>query len=268
MLKKALFVGGGIVLLLGLLFGRETMSYVSTAVGWAQNRVKQSVPLSFELDRARKMVVALDKDIQRHKRQIIAQEVRLRRQSEQVEEHKKALAKARREMLILAEDLKSDRTEFVYSGERFSPAQVRKNLKKRLEDFKVREATTDHKVKVLDALQSGLQASRDRLLSMENAKQKLQLEIEHLDARMERLEVEKANSEVKIDDSRLARTRDLLNAIKDRLEVDERMLNSSGAVPGEIRLGEEKKEEADIAEQVTDYFGQGRKLVESLVETE
>ena len=45
MLKKSLYVAGAVALLLGLLFGRDAVSYVSTSVGQLHEQVKDSVPI-------------------------------------------------------------------------------------------------------------------------------------------------------------------------------------------------------------------------------
>ena len=53
MLKKALFVGGALVLLLGLAFGRDACSYISTTVDRVQASVKSHIPPEVEIERAR-----------------------------------------------------------------------------------------------------------------------------------------------------------------------------------------------------------------------
>ncbi len=69
MLKKGLVAGGGLALLLGLFLGRDVFSYVKTSFGWVKDSVKDSVPVQFELERARKMIQDLDPEISQHKRQ-------------------------------------------------------------------------------------------------------------------------------------------------------------------------------------------------------
>ena len=59
MKKKVLYVGGGaaaVMLLLALLFGSDATSYVTTSVASVRDSVKNSVPVEFELERARQQI--------------------------------------------------------------------------------------------------------------------------------------------------------------------------------------------------------------------
>ena len=73
MVKKSLVVGGVIVLLLGLFFGRDAISYSKTSLGWVRQSVKDAVPVEFELTRARDMIKGLTPEI-RHNMHVIATE--------------------------------------------------------------------------------------------------------------------------------------------------------------------------------------------------
>ena len=73
MVKKSLVVGGVIVLLLGLFFGRDAISYSKTALGGLRQSVKDAVPVEFELTRARDMIKGLKPEI-RHNMHVIATE--------------------------------------------------------------------------------------------------------------------------------------------------------------------------------------------------
>ena len=56
MVKKAVVIAAGVLLLVGLLYGR---SHVSTAVGIAQDAIGESVPIPFKIERARKEIKRL-----------------------------------------------------------------------------------------------------------------------------------------------------------------------------------------------------------------
>ena len=66
MTKKFKLVGGGVAvgaLLLFLLFGSDALSYVSTSISKVHNSVKGSVPVDFELERARNEVEKITPEI-------------------------------------------------------------------------------------------------------------------------------------------------------------------------------------------------------------
>ena len=52
MIRKMLFVGGGVVLLGTLLVGRNLFSYVRTSAGYVSDAVEEAVPIEFQVDRA------------------------------------------------------------------------------------------------------------------------------------------------------------------------------------------------------------------------
>ena len=264
MVKKGLMVGAGVVVLLALLFGRDAASYVSTGVGQMRDTVKQSVPVTFEIERARRMIDSLDDDIAKNMQKIAREEVEIARQSEKAADHREKLAKQRDEIRTLVADLKSG-TSFVYSGVVYTEDQVRNEVRTRFDRFRVMEETADSLSKVLDKRKLGLAAAKDKLKAMQTSKRQLAVEIQNLEARRQMLEVAKTKSEFHFDDSRLSRARKLIDDIGARLEVDEKLANSDGAYIGEIVLDGETTQ-SDIIDEVTDYFGEGRNEVENLVE--
>ena len=82
MLKKSIVLGVAVLLLLGLLFGR---SHVLTTIGMVKQTVKESVPVDFEIDRARKMITDLAPEIRRNMHLIAKEEVEVERLAAQVE---------------------------------------------------------------------------------------------------------------------------------------------------------------------------------------
>ena len=79
MLKKTLFVGAAMTLLLGLCFGRNALSYVKTSVHKVSDTVKNSVPVSYEIDHARQMIKDLGPEILRNMTLIAREEIEVKR---------------------------------------------------------------------------------------------------------------------------------------------------------------------------------------------
>jgi hypothetical protein len=72
MFKNAFWVSASIALLATLVCGGETLSYLSTACGLVKSKIRSNIPLSFEVQRARKMVDELAPTIDEYAR-LIAQ---------------------------------------------------------------------------------------------------------------------------------------------------------------------------------------------------
>src|SRR4030042_4389440 len=73
MIKKALLLVIGLGVTTVVLFGRDAASYVATSYHRLTSSVKESVPVEFQIDRARQMVQDLDPEI-RHPMHVIAKE--------------------------------------------------------------------------------------------------------------------------------------------------------------------------------------------------
>ena len=57
MLKKVLIVGGCAALLGALTVGRDAYSYLRTAAGYVGGAVRETVPVEFQVDRAKGMII-------------------------------------------------------------------------------------------------------------------------------------------------------------------------------------------------------------------
>jgi phage shock protein A len=260
MLKKTIVIGAAVVLL-GVLFGR---SHVRTAVGMAKQAVKENVPVQFEIKRAREMIRGLVPEIEKNMHLIAREETEVAKLEKQVANSEEQLAKDRESILRLKNDLSTGTEVFVYAGRNYSAKQVKDDLTHRFDQFKTREATTDNLRKILSARQTSLTAAREKLESMLAAKRTLEVDVENLEARQKMVEVAQTTSDFNFDDSQLARTKELISEIGDRIEVAERLVNADTHFHDRIPL-EEPGTDRDIASEVADYFGEGRSEVEALV---
>ena len=79
------------------------------------------------------------------------------------------------------------------------------------------------------------------------------------------VEVAQTNSPIALDDGQLSHTRQLLDDIRARIDVAERMVASEGALEGAINLEESSSE--DLLDEISSYFGKTQAEVETLVST-
>jgi len=262
MVKKGILIGAGVLVLLGLLFGREGLSHLKTSLGMARQAVHDAVPVEFELSRARQMIKDLDPEIHRNMHVIAKEEVEVAQLREQLGGAEKNLAKNKADIQRLTDDLKRGDSNFVYAGKSYTGEQVETDLSRRFEQYKVKQATLEKLTQVLGARERGLTAGREKLKAMQAAKGQLEVDVANLDARLEMVKVAQATSEFNFDDSRLSRTKDLVSEISARIDVAEKLVNAESAYPGEINLDQE--ETTNITEQVTKYFEASRKADESV----
>ncbi len=87
MIKKALLVVGGLGATTLVLFGRDAASYVGTTYHRVTSSVKESVPVEFQIDRAREMVRDLEPEIRRSMHVIAKEEVALEQLNQQIDDN-------------------------------------------------------------------------------------------------------------------------------------------------------------------------------------
>jgi hypothetical protein len=253
MVKKGLMIGIGALVLLGLLFGREGFSHVKTSLGWVRQSVRESVPVEFEISRARQMIKDLDPEIHRNMHLIAKEEVEVKNLRDQLGDADKQLVKNRSDIERLTHDLKRGESHFVYCGKSYTAKQVENDLTRRFDQYKVKEATLSKLTQVLAARDRGLEAGREKLKAMQAAKSQLEVDVANLEARQEMVKVAQTTSEFNFDDSRLSRTKQLIRDISCRIDVAEKLVHAEAANPGQINL-DDQKANGDITEQITAYF--------------
>lgn len=256
MVKKVIMVVGGAGLLSVLLFGTDAASYVWTSASKVKDSVRGSVPIEFEIDRAREMVKDLVPDIRRNMHVIAKEEVEIEKLQKQIAVAEEQLTTQKGEVMKLKTDLGYHKDVYQYAGRRYSPQQVKTDLAARFERYKTSEATLASLQDIHAAREKSLAAARQKLEGMLQAKRQLEVDAENLEARLKMVEVAQTTSEYNFDDSQLARVKDLMTDIRTRLSVAERLVQADTHVEGEIPLGEPAAE--NILDEVTEYFESDR----------
>ncbi len=264
MFKKIALVTGGLALFSVFCFGRDAVSYVGTSAGWLKQSVRSSVPVDFEIERARQMIKNLTPDVRSNMHVIAQEEVEVERLEKQITKSQSNVDKQRGEIVRLKNDLTSSRITFEYGGRTYSVEQVKTDLANRFERFKTQEATLASLTKIQQARRRSLEAARQKLEGMLAAKRNLEVEVENLDARKKMVEVAQTTSDFNFDDSQLGRVRELMADVRARLNVAEKLVNADTNFREEIPLTPSNNE--DIVDQVSRYLEPNTtKLAESSV---
>ncbi len=266
MVKRVLFSAIGLVALGVFFFGRDALSYVGTSISKIKDSVKQSVPISFELDRAHKMVKDLTPDIQKNMHVIAQEEVEIDRLDQQIVDSDKKLESDKKDLLRLRSDATSAQVSFQYGGRTYTADQVKADLANRFERFKTNDATLASLKQIQQARQKSLEAARQKLEGMLAAKRQLEVDIENLEARQKMVEVAQTTSNYQFDDSSLGQVKELVSDLRSRVQVAEKMIGAESSLHDEIPL--DAPSPANIADQVTDYFGGKAVEQDKVVKTE
>lgn len=255
MIKKSLMLGVGTILLGAIVFGSHALSYLRTSIVCVRDRVHDSVPVSFEIERARRMIEDLKPEIQQNMHRIAREEVEVTQLQDQLKGLQKRQDTTRQAVLRLKSDLESGHDSYQYANKTYTVAQVRSDLANRFERCRTLDETVANLSKVVDFRTAGLNAGRKKLDELLTARDQLQLDVEGLQARHKMIEVQQTASDLQIDDSRLSRTKGLVTDIQTRLQVAEQLLATAGEfVVPQIEL--ETPEHGDLLGQIAEYFGQ------------
>jgi hypothetical protein len=252
MIKKTLLVVIGLGVTTLVLFGRDAASYVWTSYHRLTSTVQESVPVEFQIDRARQMVRDLEPEIRRSMHVIAKEEVALEQLHQQIESNEHKAGKDKRDILRLQADLGRGKDLYHYASRSYTSEEVRQDLARRFNRFKVADDTLASMKQMRDAREKNLDAAQQKLAAMINARRKLEVDLANLEAKRKLVEVAQASSEYVFDDSQLARCKELITDIRTRLDVAAKLANADVNIEVEIPLDDATP--ADITDQVADYF--------------
>ena len=253
MIKKLVVTTLGVGLLGGVLGATNLGSYLTTGCRQVSDSVEDSVPMTFQIDRARNMVRDLEPEI-RHSMHVIAkEEVEVAELDRRLETATAKAGKDKSEIMRLQSDLSSGKNVFRYAGHSYSEGEVKEDLARRFNRYKTVDGTIESLQQMRDARQRNLDAAREKLTAMIGAQRQLQVDVENLEAKLKLVEVAEASSDFQFDDSKLARAKQLMVDIRTKLDVAAKLANADTTFQEEIPLDETEAE--DVTTQVAEYFG-------------
>lgn len=252
MVKKLILAGGALALLSSVTLGVPLYSYGRCGVSWLRDSAGDAMPLEWELKRARQMIADLKPEIEFNAKRIAHEKIDVARLQEQLDETSERLAKTQSDIERLSQDLKSENDYYTYGERTYTSSQVKHDLSNRFERFKTRKATAEKLRQMLAAREASLKAAHERMDAMLGAKRQLEVEVENLQARLGALRVAQTTSQLNLDDSQLSRTRELLDEIATRIDVEEETMKVDVEYFGEIDLDEPSEE--NLLEEISAYF--------------
>ena len=253
MIKKLVVTTLGVGVLGGVLGATNLGSYVTTGCRQVSDSVEDSVPMTFQIDRARNMVRDLEPEIRNSMHVIAKEEVEVAELDKRLATATAKADKDKSEIMRLQSDLSSGKNVFHYAGHSYSEGEVKEDLARRFNRYKTVDGTIESLQQMRDARQRNLDAAREKLTAMMGAQRQLQVDVENLEAKLKLVEVAEASSDFQFDDSKLARAKQLMVDIRTKLDVAAKLANADTTFQEEIPLDETDAE--DVTTQVAEYFG-------------
>jgi hypothetical protein len=254
MMKRALLIGGGTILASTLLLGHEAVSYIRTSAGYVSQSVEESVPIEFQVDRARGMIQDLVPEVRKNMHIIAKEEIEVKKLDEQITDLESRQTKEKDHLLRLKTDLAANKESYSYGNRAYTSDEVRADMANRFDRFKTNDATLASLKEIRNAREKSLGAARQKLEGMLASRRQLQVEVENLEARLQVLAAAKTTSSYQFDDTRLGRVKELVANLRQRLDVAEKVVNAEVSFHDEIPL--DKATPENILDQVGEYFSQ------------
>ena len=198
------------------------------------------------------MIEDLQPEIAKNAKQIAREKIEVAKLEKQVAQVDESLSKNQSDIERLSADLRNGDKAYTYAGKTYTSAVVKEDLANRFDRFKTRRETAEKLRQMLTAREASLQSAADRLDAMLASKSQLEVEIENLQARIGALRVTQTSSELSLDDSHLSRTRQLLDEIATRIDVEEETVAVDTEYFGEIDLEETSSE--DLLDAISGYL--------------
>jgi BMFP domain-containing protein YqiC len=214
--------------------------------------VKDSVPIEFELRRARDMLGEIIPEMQANVRLIAQEEVEVANLKAELARGEESLEKEQNRIVKLRNMLTAQKASYEIGGYDYSHQQVKQELANRFDRFKEAEMVHQGKERLLETRQESLKAAMQMLDRTRAEKTRLENQIESLESQYRLVQAAAAGSTIDIDRSKLAKTEKLIQDIRKRLDVAERVLAHESRFTQPIEV--DVINEADLLEQVDDHF--------------
>jgi len=256
MLTKGALAVAAIYFVFGV--GRDGFSYLSTASRMLSDKVRSSVPLEFELERARTMISGLIPDVRENMLLIAQEEVSVENARLELAQQEAELVRQRDEMVRLRGQLAPPA-----EGEQPLPEgdveEVKRDLTRRFARFQLVEATVASQKQLLAAREQSLDAGRAKLGNMLDAKRDLEVQVETLQAQLKTKQSQTLTGSIEFDDSQVAKCQKMLSDIRIRLAVADRLFAGQGDIA--MMTNDLMPTSDDIGTQIDRYFAPSTQAV-------
>ncbi len=213
-----------------LLVAAGVFAYNKTDAGsyanalWERCRTKavKQVSLDFEIERIRRDIDKLIPDMKKNLTVLAKEMVDVENLQADIAMTRENLAKQKVVLKEMKDAIQSDVSPVVFHSRVYRSEQLRERLARELATCQRCEETLKYKEQLLEAKEQSVEAAKEQLTTIRSKKQELEVQVAQLEADIKTLRVAQARSKVQIDDSRLAKVKQSIEALKNRMRVEQR----------------------------------------------
>lgn len=234
-----------------VLFGTQLGSYLGTAARSIREGVAESIPIDFELKRAQNLIRGIEPQMHDARRELAQAEVDLQNAQEEVGRLEKDVQSGERKLRTVSSAM--DGTAPVVRLASSDRVRVEIDLERTFDAYKNHVALLDAKKKLIARQERAVAAARQRVEAVKAEKSRLEDMVAALTTQKRQLDAVATSSRtIELDDSALGRAREVLEQVKNRLDVAQKMLDDE--VFASPQDGSPRR---DIVGEIQRFFGEG-----------
>ncbi len=247
---------GGVVLVLGggFFFGRDLLSYATSSGKILRTSVKETIPVQFEIQRARDLLEDLIPEMHANLRLVAQEEVEVASLEKEIVKERDGVGQERGRVQKMRQDI-STRPISTGSGEAEEAVDI---LSQRFERFRTAEMLLSGKEKLLSNRRKSLQAAIHRLEKTRLARVELAAQIEALEGQFRLVQAQGTSSDLRMNETKLAQTQRLLTDLRKRLEVAQRVLEREAQFTDPIQVPKVTAE--NLVEAIDSHFARPQRV--------
>jgi hypothetical protein len=229
---------------------------ISTTAKSVQKKVKQRVPLEFELQRAKEKIGEILPDLQSQVRMIAEEEVAVAKLEKEVHAGQTRLESLESKLTLLREKMRTTQASYAVEQIDLNRQQMTEHFQARFNHFKQSRLSLDAKQKLLEKRKEGLSAAVTMLDQMRCRQSELKLKVEALAAQHRLIKASQIESGTLVDGSQLSQADQLLDQIETRLQVAQRVMDyqDDGLEASNLEVA---VDERDVLSEFDAYFDDG-----------
>lgn len=227
LIKKGLIgaaIGAGA---LALLFGTAAPSYVRTAFHKIRHTAKDSVPIQFEIERARQQVADLTPALHEKIEEFARAEDDVKGLQKEILALRGDHEREGKQIVALRNNLANGDYRLAGSVS-YTPDELKVDLRRRFDHYNQVKHILAEKQNTLAAKEKAVSAAREMLDTIQAKRRELLTQIEEIDARNKSIEASKSYNEFNFDGSALANAEKTISELNRRLNVMARTAELEG----------------------------------------
>ncbi len=224
MLKKLVVVGVLGFVAVSALGGTRIGSYIRSEFASLRERAESKIPPEKEIARLRNEVKLLDKDIMTVINQLAKERVEVNQLKEKADDLRARQSKDKELLNARAAAIKNANEQVTFGDRKLSVPAAKAELEEGVSRYTANQKSLEAMELALGSREKNRDALEKQLETMKNQKAELTATVDALEAELTALKLQQMESKYQTDDTRLAKIKEDIRALKTKMEVEREKL--------------------------------------------